>query len=164
MRLAAALFTLCALALGSAESGDAAAAKRSWAQPQIEAVVAAALLADSVAAFAPEKELTQAALGDALAQLALGSEEGALSRYRVVAPARAVTIRELDAALVAFLGLGDAARAITAQLKAAGLAPKAGAGTETVARLLVSKISIQLPGCPQFSIISIWIWIELYQI
>jgi len=141
VRLAAALLTLCALALGSAASGGAAAAKRSWAQPQIKAVVAAGLLADSVAAFAPEQPLTQAALGDALALLALQSEDGVLSRYRVVAPARAVTIRELDAALVAFLGLGDAARAITAQLKAAGLAPKAGAGTETVARLLGLRIN-----------------------
>ena len=51
-------------------------------------------------------------------------------------PGRAVTIRELDAALVGFLGLGDSARTVTAALRDAGLAPKAGAGTETVARLL----------------------------
>ena len=51
-------------------------------------------------------------------------------------PGRAVTIRELDAALVGFLGLGDAARSVTAALRDAGLAPKAGAGTETIARLL----------------------------
>ena len=47
-----------------------------------------------------------------------------------------MTIRELDAALVGFLGLGDAARSVTAALRAAGLEPKPGAGTETVARLL----------------------------
>jgi hypothetical protein len=47
-----------------------------------------------------------------------------------------VTIRDLDAALVGFLDLGDAARTVTAALRDAGLAPKAGIGTETVARLL----------------------------
>jgi hypothetical protein len=47
-----------------------------------------------------------------------------------------VTIRELDAALVGFLGLGDAARTVTGALRDAGLRPKAGVGTETVARLL----------------------------
>ena len=51
-------------------------------------------------------------------------------------PGRAVTIRELDAALVGFLGLGDSARSVTAALRDAGLAPKAGAGSETIARLL----------------------------
>ena len=56
--------------------------------------------------------------------------------YPIVVPGRAVTIRELDAALVGYLGLGDSARSVTAALRAAGLAPKAGAGTETVARLL----------------------------
>jgi hypothetical protein len=51
-------------------------------------------------------------------------------------PGRAVTIRELDAALVGFLDLGDAARSVTAALRTVGLAPRAGVGTETVARLL----------------------------
>ena len=56
-------------------------------------------------------------------------------------PGRAVTIRELDAALVGFLGLGDSARLVTAALRDAGLAPKAGAGTETVARLLGLRVN-----------------------
>ena len=114
----------------------ASAADRSWAQPQIEAVVEARLLADSVAGFKPQKPLTQRALATALERLALASEEPVAYRYRVVAPGRAVTVRELDAALVGFVGLGDAARSVTAALRTAGLAPKAGAGTETVARLL----------------------------
>ena len=135
MRLAAAILALCALALGHV-SGASAAGERSWAQPQIKAVVAAGLLADDVATFAPDKPLTQRALAGALDLLALDSEDRATSSYRAIAPGRAVTIRELDAALVGFLGLGDAARAITAQLRTAALSPKAGAGTETVARLL----------------------------
>src|SRR5918994_5764196 len=114
----------------------AAAADRSWAHPQIETVVEAGLLADSVAAFKPQKPLTQRALAAALETLSVASEEPVAYRYRVVAAGRAVTIRELDAALVGFVGLGDAARSVTAALRAAELAPKAGAGTETVARLL----------------------------
>jgi hypothetical protein len=129
-RLAAICF--CALALPA----SATAADRSWAHPQIETVVGAGLLADSVASFKPQKPLTQRALAAALDTLSLASEEPVAYRYRVVAAGRAVTIRELDAALVGFVGLGDAARSVTAALRTAGLAPKAGAGTETVARLL----------------------------
>ncbi len=114
----------------------AAAADRSWAQPQIEAVVEAGLLADSVASFKPRQPLTQRVLADSLETLSLLAEEPVAYRYPLTTPGRAVTIRELDAALVGFLGLGDAARSVTAALRDAGLAPKAGAGTETIARLL----------------------------
>ena len=115
---------------------NAAAADASWAQTQIKAVVEAGLLAERVADFKPQRPLTQKALAGALETLSLASEEPVDYSYPVVAPGRAVTIRELDAALVSFLGLGDSARAVTAALKEAGLAPKPGAGTETVARLL----------------------------
>jgi NlpC/P60 family len=131
MRRLAAL-ALCLLALPS----TAAAAERSWAQPQIETIVGAGLLADSAADFKPQKPLTQRALAAALETLSLAAEEPVDYRYPVVVPGRAVTIRELDAALVGFLGLGDSARLVTAALRDAGLAPKAGVGTETVARLL----------------------------
>jgi cell wall-associated NlpC family hydrolase len=145
VRRAAALLALCAFSLCVAAAPAAAAhaqtAKRSWAHPQIKAVVAAGLFAEGVPAFAPDEPLTQRVLGAALDTLALDSEDATPSPYRVASPERAVTIRELDAALVAFAGLGDAARAVTAELKAAGLAPKAGAGTETVARLLGFRIN-----------------------
>jgi NlpC/P60 family len=134
-RLAA--IALCALALPSAAS----ATDRSWAQPQIKTVVEAGLLADSVAAFKPQRPLTQRVLGAALETLSLASEEPAAYSYPVVVPGRAVTIRELDAALVGFLGLGDAARSITAALRDAGVQPKAGAGSETVARLLGLRLN-----------------------
>lgn len=129
-RLAA--IALCALALPS----TAAAAERSWAQPQIKTVVDAGLLADDVATFKPQRPLTQQALATALETLSYAGEEPVAYRYPVTVPGRAVTIRELDAALVGFLGLGDAARSVAAALRGAGLAPKAGVGTETVARLL----------------------------
>ena len=134
-RLAA--IALCALALPAAAS----AADRSWAQPQIKTVVEAGLLADTVAAFKPQRPLTQRALGAALETLSLSNEEPVDYSYPVVVPGRAVTIRELDAALVGFLGLGDAARSITAALRDAGLQPKAGAGSETVARLLGLRLN-----------------------
>jgi cell wall-associated NlpC family hydrolase len=127
-----AAIALSALILPAAAS----AAGESWAQPQIQAVVEAGLLGDSVAGFKPQRPLTQRVLATALERLSFASEELVDHRYRVVAPGRAVTIRELDAALVGFLDLGDSARSITAALRAAALEPKAGAGTETVARLL----------------------------
>lgn len=128
----------CALLL---PASAAAATEKSWAQPQIKAVVDAGLLADRVVAFKPNQPLTQKALGDALATLSLAAEEPTGYRYPLVAPTRGVTIRELDAALVGFLGLGDSARSVTAALRDAGLAPKAGAGTETVARLLGLRVN-----------------------
>ncbi len=128
-RLAAVV--LCVLALPAS-----AGAAGSWAQPHIRTVVEAGLLADSIETFKPQKPLTQRALAAALETLALTAEEPVDYSYRAVVPGRAVTIRELDAALVAYLGLGDSARLVTDALRDAGLAPKAGAGSETVARLL----------------------------
>jgi NlpC/P60 family len=122
-----------------------AAPARSWAQPQIQAVVDAGLFADSVETFKPQLPLTQRALAGVLDTLAVASEEPVDYRYRVVAPGRAVTIRELDAALVGFLGLGDAARTVTSALRDAGLAPKSGVGTETVARLLGLRFNHPAP-------------------
>jgi len=129
-RLAA--IVLCALTVPAA----AAAGERSWAQPQIKLVVEAGLLAERVADFKPQQPLTRKALADALETLSPASDEPIDYRYPAAAPGRAVTIRELDAALVGFVGLGDSARSVTAALRDADLAPKAGAGTETIARLL----------------------------
>jgi cell wall-associated NlpC family hydrolase len=56
--------------------------------------------------------------------------------YRAAAPAQAVTVKQLDAALVGYLGLGDAARAIQSTLVQAGLQPRPSTGTEAVARML----------------------------
>jgi cell wall-associated NlpC family hydrolase len=127
-----------AASLFAAHAAGAAAMKRSWAQPQIKAVVAAGLLAESVQDFEPDQPLTQQALADALGALELSREDEVETpfHYALTAPAKAVSIRELDAALVGFIGLGDAARAITGGLRDAGLAPRAGVGSETVARLL----------------------------
>ena len=130
---------LCGLvALGLVPGGHAAPGNptRSWAQPQIEQVAQAGLFAEPAEAFKPQRPLTQRALARALETLAASADDPVDYRYRVLAPGRAVTIRELDAALVGFLDLGDAARTVTTALRDAALTPKAGVGTETVARLL----------------------------
>ncbi len=61
--------------------------------------------------------------------------------YRAIAPAQVVTVKQLDAALVGYLGLGDAARAIQGTLAAAGLAPRPNTGTEAVARMLKLRLN-----------------------
>lgn len=61
--------------------------------------------------------------------------------YRAAAPTATVTMKQLDAALVSYLGLGDAARQIQSTLAAAGLKPPANTGTETVARMLGLRLN-----------------------
>jgi cell wall-associated NlpC family hydrolase len=61
--------------------------------------------------------------------------------YHAVAPTKPVTVKQLDAALVGYLGLGDAARAIQGTLTAAGLHPRSDTGTEAVARMLGLRLN-----------------------
>ena len=61
--------------------------------------------------------------------------------YHASAPSQAVTIKQLDAALVGYLGLGGAAREIQRALQDAGLQPPANTGTEAVARLLGLRLN-----------------------
>jgi cell wall-associated NlpC family hydrolase len=70
-------------------------------------------------------------------------QEPAVQRalYRATAPTQPATIKQLDAALVAYLGLGGAAREIQATLQRAGLRPPANTGTEAVARMLELRLN-----------------------
>jgi cell wall-associated NlpC family hydrolase len=61
--------------------------------------------------------------------------------YRAAAPGHTVSIKQLDAALVGYLRLGDAARKIQATLQNAGLQPRPNTGTETVARMLGLRLN-----------------------
>ncbi len=63
------------------------------------------------------------------------------SVYKAVSPARPVSLKQLDAALVAYLGLGGAAREIQGTLRDAGLRPPPNTGTEVVARMLDLRIN-----------------------
>ena len=56
--------------------------------------------------------------------------------FKASAPSQSVTIKQLDAALVMYLGLGGAAHEIQTKLAAAELRPPAHTGTEAIARLL----------------------------
>ncbi|MFL5962975.1 MAG: NlpC/P60 family protein [Gaiellaceae bacterium] len=61
--------------------------------------------------------------------------------YRASAPSQPVTIKQLDAALVAYVGLSGAARKIQLTLRDAGLRPPANTGTEAVARMLRLRLN-----------------------
>jgi cell wall-associated NlpC family hydrolase len=123
-RVAPLLVVLVALA-GAPEAG----AGRSWADAEIRTVVEAGLMAPSVSAFRPDDALTRRELAQVVATITQREQV-------VVDPQRAVTVRELDAALVRAVGLGTAAQAVLQRLTAAGLRPPTRVGTETVARLL----------------------------
>ncbi len=61
--------------------------------------------------------------------------------YHAVFPARPVSVKQLDAALVGYLGLGAAAREIQGTLQRAGLDPPPNTGTEAVARMLDLRLN-----------------------
>jgi hypothetical protein len=124
MRRGLALLVLLA-ALVAAPTAHA----QSWASRQIETVVANGLMGPSVADFRPTAALTRAELGQALATLT-GKPQV------VVDPNRAVTVTQLHAALVRYVGLRPAARRIRGTVKLAGLRPPRRLGNEVVARLL----------------------------
>jgi cell wall-associated NlpC family hydrolase len=61
--------------------------------------------------------------------------------YHAVFPTRPVSVKQLDAALVGYLGLGAAARELQGTLQRAGLDPPANTGTEAVARMLDLRLN-----------------------
>ena len=106
---------------------------RSWAAPQIAAVVDVGLMATTVGEFRPGDPLTRTEFATVLASLG-GS-------VAVDVPDRPVTMRELDAQLVTLVGLRPVAREVRLAAVDAGLTPKPWLGTETVARLLGLRIN-----------------------
>ncbi len=134
--VAAALCLPCsAVAAGPDDGlGAFAGAGKSWAAPQIASVVAAGMMGPDVASFRPEDALTRGELHDAI--LALGKPHAAPTD-----PLRVVTMRELDAQLVASAGLLPSARAIRLAARDAGLEPPDMLGTETIARLLGLRVN-----------------------
>jgi hypothetical protein len=132
-RLLAVLFAVPVLAAPVASASPGSQAASSWAAPQIATVVDAGLLGSSPADFRPDDPLTWSELGTVVASLG-----GSVS---LVDPFRPVTVRELDAQLVALAGLRSTARSLRAKAVAAGLAPTPWLGTETVARMLGLRIN-----------------------
>lgn len=84
--------------------------------------------------FRPDDPVTHGELADLVAGL---TGKDAPAPADPTAPA---TIGQLDAQLVRALGLLSAARQFTAGIRAAGLAPRSGFGTEVVARLLGLRV------------------------
>jgi cell wall-associated NlpC family hydrolase len=117
-----------------ATAGASAAAPRSWAEPQIRAVVDAGLMATSAADFRPDETLTAGDLGVVLATL--GMPFVTVTDYD-----RPVTVRELDAQLVTAIGFRPYARDLRLAALDAGLAPRQWLGTETVARMLGLRVN-----------------------
>jgi NlpC/P60 family/S-layer homology domain len=127
----ACLAVSCSLA-GTAAAGGSAS--RSWAAPEIRAVVDAGLMASSVADFRPDEQLTEGELAVVLASLGMPT-------LFVSELDRSVTLRELDAHLVTAVGLRPEARALRLAALDAGLAPRQWLGTETVARMLGLRVN-----------------------
>jgi cell wall-associated NlpC family hydrolase len=123
-----ALFACLLVALAAAPG--ASPAGRSWAQPQIRAVVAHGLMARTVASFRPNDVLTQGELSTLVADL---TEEPPQTPANPAAP---VTMAQLDARLVRALEMSDDATSFQEAAAGAGLRPPARFGTEVVARLL----------------------------
>ena len=111
-----------------------AAAARSWALPQIKLVTAKGLMGGTAGGFRPDDPLSQGELADLVAGLT-GKEAPVAAN-----PSAPVTIGQLDAQLVRALGLLPAARQFSAGVRAAGLTPRTGFGTEVVARLLGLRV------------------------
>jgi NlpC/P60 family/S-layer homology domain len=123
-----------ALAVVFASPAAPAGTARSWALPQIKIVTAKGLMGGTANGFRPDDQLTQGELADLVAGL---SDRDAAPPADPAAPA---TIAQLDAQLVRGLGLLPAARQFTAGVRAAGLTPRTGFGTEVVARLLGLRV------------------------
>ena len=133
MRRIVLVCSLIALTLATGVADARPGAARSWAAPQIQAVVDEGLLGLSVEGFRPDDPLTWSEFGTVLGALAVPVQYDD--------PDRPVTIRELDSALVTAAGLRVAARQIRYAATSAGLAPKASLGTETVARMLGLRVN-----------------------
>jgi cell wall-associated NlpC family hydrolase len=122
---------LCALVavLALAPAG-AAKSSPSWAQAEINAVVAAGLMGDDAGGFRPNDPLSRGVLE----QLVAGLTESA--PVATANPAAKVTMAGLDARLVNALGLADAAKLFGDGARAAGLVVPSRFGNEATARLL----------------------------
>jgi cell wall-associated NlpC family hydrolase len=122
---------LCALvALVAAAPAGAAKSAPSWAQAQIEAVVAAGLMSGDTASFRPNDPLTRGALE----QLVAGLTDA--TPVTPATPSAKVTMTGLDGRLVGALGLTDAAKLFAAGARNAGLTVPVRFGSEASARLL----------------------------
>jgi cell wall-associated NlpC family hydrolase len=129
MRCRALLLCVLVAALALVPAGAAKTAP-SWAQAEIEAVVAAGLMAGDPSGFRPNDPLDRGTLEQLVAGLTDATPVASAN------PTAQVTIAGLDARLVNALGLADDARLFVAGARAAGLTVPARFGNEATARLV----------------------------
>ena len=134
MRRLAAPAALLTLAACLAPLAGGAAPPRSWAQPQINAVVAAGIMGTDPQGFRPDDPLTQADLDGLIGGLTQQPAEAGFTE-------QPVTMATLDLQLVDALGLGATAQQFASTVRAAGLKVPARFGTEVVARLLGLRVN-----------------------
>jgi cell wall-associated NlpC family hydrolase len=127
-----ALLTLacgCVATTASADRGVASPPISSWDPQDVQKMIETGIFDATVETFRPNDPLTWGELADVLGRWGRGIQPPA-------DPARLVTVRQLDAQLVAALDLLPSSRAIRIAARDAGLSPIPSLGTETVARLL----------------------------
>lgn len=130
--------TVCAcLTLGAPTA--VLAAKRSWAQREIQLVTAQGLMGGDAARFRPDAPLTKRALADLVDELA------ELPAVQPTSPTAHATLAELDQALVRGLELSDEARLFYLGARATGARPPARFGSEVVARLIGLRKNHEAP-------------------
>jgi cell wall-associated NlpC family hydrolase len=122
------LAAIAALSLSLAPAANAQ--KESWAAREIRIVTARGLMGGDASTFRPDGPLTQGALA-ALAAGLTGKQPATPPT-----PSAPATMAQLDASLVAALGLRTDAAGFAEGARAAGLAPPSRFGAEVVARLL----------------------------
>jgi cell wall-associated NlpC family hydrolase len=125
-RLSLACLLVAVLAMSPSAAARSGA---SWAQADLDAVVASGLMSGEAAAR-PNDPLTRPELETLVSGLFQTDP------VPPATPSATVSITALDARLVRSLGLADSARALTDSARAAGLSPPSRFGTEALARLL----------------------------
>ena len=128
-----AIFSAALFLVASGTASGGSRARSQFAAAEIQAVVAAGLMAPSVAAFRPDDRLTSSELAVVVSSLG-----GSISAADPNAP---VSVRELDARLVTLTGLRPAAQTVRVAAVAGGLSARPWLGTETVARLLGFRVN-----------------------
>ena len=128
------LLAIACLAAGTAPAAQPVSSRQqkaadSWAAPQIKTVLATGIFDATPETFRPNDPLTWGELADALGRWGKGI-------FPPDHPDKPVSVRQLDAQLVAALGLLPASRSIRLAARNAGLSPIPSLGTETVARVL----------------------------
>jgi cell wall-associated NlpC family hydrolase len=131
--LACLLVALAATASATAQGTT----KRSWAEPEIQFVVAHGLMARNVSTFRPDKPLTKGALNSLVA----GLGRAPASVTPDTPDPTQVTMAQLDARIVKGLGFGSTATTFADGARAAGLRPPSRFGTEVVARMIGLRVN-----------------------